>query len=119
MAIGTLAHLLVSSFRRRRRDVAILKTLGFEKRQARGVVMWQAGIFTLVVLAIALPLGVVVGRLSWNVVARYGGFDPAPVVPLGQFGLVCGTALVIAIGLSVLPARAAARTPPAVVLRTE
>ena len=119
LAIGTLAHLLVSSFRRRRRDVAILKVLGFEKRQARGVVMWQAGVFTSVVLAIALPLGVVVGRWTWNVIARYGGFDPAPVVPLGQFGLVCGAALVVALVLALAPARSAARTPPAAVLRTE
>lgn len=111
LAFGTLAHLLVSSIRRRRRDIAILKTLGFEKRQARGVILWQAGIFVSVVLAIAVPLGVVVGRLTWNVIAPYGGFDPAPVVPLGRFGLVCLAAMVVALAIALLPARAAARTP--------
>jgi len=119
LAVGTLAHLLVSSIRRRRRDLAILKSLGFEKGQTRGVVLWQAAVFTVVVLAIAMPLGIVVGRLTWNVIARYGGFASAPVVPLDQFGIACGAALLVALGLALLPARAAARTPPAVVLRTE
>ena len=119
LAVGTLAHLLVSSIRRRRRDLAILKSLGFEKGQTRGVVLWQATVFTVVVLAIAMPLGIVVGRWTWNVIARYGGFASAPVVPLDQFGIACGATLVVALGLALLPARAAARTPPAVVLRTE
>ena len=119
LAVGTLAHLLVSSIHRRRRDLAILKALGFEKRQARGVVLWQAGVFTAVVLVIAAPLGWVVGRLAWNVIATYGGFDPAPVIPLGQFGITCGAALVVALAISLAPARVAARTPVAAVLRTE
>ena len=119
LALGTVAHLLLSSIRRRRRDLAILKTIGFEKSQARGAVMWQAGIFMLVVLAIAVPLGFVVGRWTWNVIAGYGGFASAPVVSFVQVGIVCGAALLIAAALAVLPARAAARTPPAVVLRTE
>ena len=119
LASGTVAHLLTSSLRRRRRDLAILKTLGFEKRQARGVVIWQAAVFTVLVLLIAVPLGLIAGRLTWNVIARYGGFAPAPVVPAGQYGIVCGAALLIAGLLALLPARAAARTPPAVVLRTE
>ena len=119
LAIGTLTHLLVSSIRRRRRDLAILKTLGFEKRQARSVVLWQAGIFTTVVLALAVPLGIIAGRSLWGLIATYGGFDPEPVVPLSQFGIVCGATLLVGVALAVLPARAAARTPAAVVLRTE
>ncbi len=119
LAIGTLAHLLVSSIRRRRRDLAILKSLGFEQGQTRAVVLWQAAVFIGTVLAIAVPLGVIAGRWTWNVIARYGGFAPAAVVPLDQFGIASGAALVIALALASLPARAAARTPPAIVLRTE
>ena len=81
--------------------------------------IWQAAVFTVLVLLIAVPLGLIAGRLTWNVIARYGGFAPAPVVPAGQYGIVCGAALLIAGLLALLPARAAARTPPAVVLRTE
>jgi hypothetical protein len=119
LAAGTLTHMLVSSIRRRRRDLAILKTLGFERSQVRGAVLWQAGVFTAIVLAVAVPLGILVGRWTWTVIAGYGGFEPVPVVSASQFAIVGGAALLVALSIAILPARAAARTPPAVVLRTE
>src|SRR5439155_7482485 len=42
LAVATLAHLLVTSIRRRRRDLAVLKTLGFSSGQVRSTVAWQA-----------------------------------------------------------------------------
>src|SRR5439155_20129368 len=42
LALATIAHALVTSVRRRRRDLAILKTLGFVRSQVRGAVAWQA-----------------------------------------------------------------------------
>ena len=42
LAIGTVAHTLVTSVRRRRRELAILKTIGFVTRQVRATVAWQA-----------------------------------------------------------------------------
>src|SRR5207253_4218419 len=39
LAAATLAHLLVSGVRRRRRDLAILKTIGFDRRQVVGAVL--------------------------------------------------------------------------------
>jgi putative ABC transport system permease protein len=119
LAAGTLAHMLVSSIRRRRRDLAILKTLGFARRQLRDAVAWQAAIFTLVALAIALPLSIVVGRWTWNVIARYGGFAAATILPPVQFAIVAAGALTVGLIVAAWPARAAARTPAAVVLRTE
>src|SRR5205807_2324127 len=41
-AIAMMTHALVSSIRRRRRDMAILKTLGFRRGQFRAAVAWQA-----------------------------------------------------------------------------
>jgi predicted lysophospholipase L1 biosynthesis ABC-type transport system permease subunit len=119
LAGGTLAHMLVSSIRRRRRDLAILKTLGFARGQIRDAVTWQAAVFTLVALAIAAPLSIVVGRWTWNEIARYGGFAAATILPPAQFAIVAGGALALAVMIAVWPARAAARTPAAVVLRTE
>jgi len=119
LAAGTLAHMLISSIRRRRRDLAILKTLGMGTGQLSAAVAWQAIVFTGASLVIAVPLGVVSGRWLWNVIGRYGGFAPAPVVPLAQFGIVCAGSLVIAGLIAVWPARAAARTQPASVLRSE
>jgi putative ABC transport system permease protein len=119
LAAGTLAHMLTSSIRRRRRDLAILKTLGFGRGQVRAAVAWQAAVFTVTALVIALPLGVVAGRWIWNVVARYGGFAPATVIPATQFGIVCAGSLIAAALIAVFPAGTAARTQPALVLRSE
>jgi ABC-type lipoprotein release transport system permease subunit len=119
LAAGTLAHMLISSIRRRRRDLAILKTLGFARGQIRDAVTWQAAIFTLVAVAIAAPLSIVVGRWTWNVIARYGGFAAATILPPLQFAIVAAGAVAVGLIVAVWPARAAARTPAAVVLRTE
>jgi len=42
-AMLALAHMLVSSIRHRRRDLAILRSLGFVGGQVRAAVAWQAG----------------------------------------------------------------------------
>src|SRR6185437_16150725 len=66
MAAGTLAHTLASSTRRRRRDLAILKSLGFIPRQLRQAVAWQATTIAGIALLIGLPAGVAAGRWSWR-----------------------------------------------------
>jgi putative ABC transport system permease protein len=119
LAAATLAHMLATSIRRRRRDLAILKTFGFSRRQVRSAVEWQAAIFTAVALAIAIPLGIVVGRWIWTLIARYGGFAPDPTVPTPPIALTALGALAVAVVLAMLPARSAARTKPALVLRSE
>jgi len=119
LAAGTLAHMLTTSIRRRRRDLAILKVIGFSRGQVRSAVGWQATVFVAVALAISIPLGIVVGRWTWRLIAGYGGFAGEPKVPALEIGAVALVALVAAALLATLPARAAARTPPALVLRTE
>ncbi|MFY9588551.1 MAG: FtsX-like permease family protein [Actinomycetota bacterium] len=119
LAAGTLAHMLTTSIRRRRRDLAILRTMGFSSGQVRSAVGWQAIVFVAVGLAIAIPLGIVVGRWTWRVIARYAGFAAVPIVPALQIVIVIVSALAAAILLAALPARSAARTRPALVLRTE
>src|SRR5207244_11112551 len=62
MAAVTLAHTLITSIRRRRLDLAILKTLGFVRRQVSSAVAWQATALAAVALVIGIPLGVMGGR---------------------------------------------------------
>jgi ABC-type lipoprotein release transport system permease subunit len=57
-----LANTMTIFVRRRRRDLAILKTLGFLRRQVAAAVAWQATSFMLAALALGLPLGVAAGR---------------------------------------------------------
>ncbi|MGH2727208.1 MAG: ABC transporter permease, partial [Actinomycetota bacterium] len=119
LAAGTLIHMLTTSIRRRRRDLSILKTLGFSRRQLRSTVGWQAVVFTTVALLVAVPVGIVVGRWTWNLIARYQGIAAVPVVPPIAFTIVGFATIVAALVISVLPARSAARSRPALELRAE
>lgn len=119
LAAATLAHTLVTSIRRRRRDLAILKTLGFARMQVRRAVGWQAATTAIAALLVAVPGGIAAGRWAWTVFAERLGVIPAPVVsPLPVLVIVPAT-LLLALAVAVLPARAAARTQPAIVLRSE
>jgi hypothetical protein len=119
LAVGTLAHTLVSSIQRRRRDLAILKTLGFVRPQLRSTVAWQATTLVAIALLIGLPVGIAGGRWGWRVFAGQLGVLPAPVVPLVVIFIAVPAALLLANVVAALPGRAAARTQPAIVLRNE
>jgi hypothetical protein len=119
LAVGTLAHTLVSAARRRRRDLAILKTLGFVRAQVRGTLAWQATTLAAVALLVGLPIGIAGGRWAWRLFAGQLGVLPGPVVPLLAVLVAVPAALVLANLVAALPGRAAALTHPAIVLRSE
>jgi ABC-type lipoprotein release transport system permease subunit len=119
MAAGVLAHVMVTSVRVRRRDLAVLRALGFRRRQLRVAVLSQATTISAIALLVALPLGVMLGRVAWRLYADSIGVVPEPTI--GAFVvvvLVVGT-LVAANLIALWPARTAARARPAVVLRSE
>ena len=119
LAAITLAHLLVTSIRRRRRDLAVLKTLGFSSAQVRGTVAWQATALGILAALVGIPVGVLAGRWVWIVFARQLGIVPRPAVPVLTFFLLAAAALVVANLVAVVPGRAAAHVRPAIVLRSE
>ena len=119
LAIGTLAHVLLTGVRRRRRDLALLKTLGFTRRQVLAAVAWEASAFAAVALLAGLPLGVVAGRLAWAFFANAAGVSAAATVPLGTVLLAVPATLLAANLIAAVPGWEAARLRPAIVLRTE
>jgi len=119
MAVGTLAHALFSSARRRRRELAIFKVLGFRRRQVSAAIGWQAAVTALIALVLGVPLGVVFGRWSWQAFAHQLGVPDQPVTPFAAILAVAGLAIVVAILTAAIPSRVAAGTPPAVALRAE
>src|SRR5204863_2825279 len=98
VALGTLVHTLISSVRRRGRDLAILRTLGFKRTQVMGTVAWQSGTLAAVALAIGVPTGVLLGRLAWDLFADRLGVIVEPVIAWGAVVLV----IPATIGLAVL-----------------
>jgi len=117
-ATAIVAQALVASVRRRRRDVAILKTLGFERRTIRAIVAWHATTVAAIALLAGLPLGVAAGRFAWRLAADELGVIPEVAVP---WTALLAVPLTIALAnLVAWPSgQLAARTPPAPVLRTE
>lgn len=118
-ATATLAHLLVTSIRRRRRDLAILKTLGLEQGQVRATVACQSTTVGVVAVAVGVPLGMAAARWVWLLFAHQLGIVAGPAFPLLALGALSLATIVVANLVAVLPGRMAARTPPALVLRSE
>jgi hypothetical protein len=119
LALGTVAHALVTSVRRRGRDLATLKTLGFTRGQVSATVAWQATTFALLAAAVGVPLGVAGGRWAWRLVADQLGVVSGPVVPPLPVLAIAAGALVVANLAAAGPGWTAARIRPAVVLRSE
>ncbi len=119
MALLTLAHLLATSIRRRRRDLAILKTLGFARGDVGRTVAWQATTLAVVALVVAVPLGVAAGSTVWRLFAEQLGVIPGVSTPVVLLALVVPTTILLANLISIRPAVAAMRTHPASVLREE
>jgi hypothetical protein len=118
-AVSALALTLVASVRRRRRDLALLKTLGFTHRQLAATVAWQSTIAISVGIIIGVPLGIVAGRALWDLFAHELHVVPRPSVPTLTILFVALGALVLANIVAALPGRQAARTPTAIVLSSE
>ncbi|MCU1463356.1 MAG: hypothetical protein JWO37_3431 [Acidimicrobiales bacterium] len=117
-AILALGLTLTASVRRRRHDLALLKTLGFTKRQLAATVAWQASIAAVIGIVVGVPLGIAIGRQLWILFAHNIDAVPQPTVPVTQVVLVALGAIVLANLVAALPGRNAARTPAAQVLRT-
>jgi hypothetical protein len=121
LAVGAVAALgltLQSSVRHRRRDLGLLKTLGFTRRQLSVAVACQASVSALVGLAAGLPTGIAAGRWLWILFARDIHAVPQPTVPASLTLVVLG-ALAVALLVAAGPARGAARVPAGLALHAE
>jgi len=119
LALIAVGHALVTGVRRRRRDLAVLKTLGFNRRQVRTTIAWQATALAGVGLAIGIPVGLAIGSFIWRLVANNTGVPTTAAVPIAVVLLTIPAVLLIVNIIGYLPARAAARTQPAIALRSE
>jgi len=118
-AIATLGHALLTSVRLRAHDLAILKTIGFVRRQIRATVAWQTSALGFTTLLFGLPLGIIGGRAIWSLFANDLGVPPDAALSIAVILIAIPATLLLANVIGAIPARAAARTEAAVVLRTE
>jgi len=118
-SVSALALTLIASVRRRRRELALLKTLGFTRRQLAAVIAWQSSVAVGIGVIIGVPLGVILGRSLWDLFAGAINAVPEPTVPVLTITLVAAGALLLANLVAAIPGLQAARTRTALLLHAE
>jgi hypothetical protein len=118
-AVVALGLTLISSVHRRRRDLALLRTLGFTGRQLLSAVAWQASVAGAIGVIFGIPLGILTGRWLWTLFADSIYAVPRPTVPFVPLLIVALSAMVLANVVAALPGRSASQTSAAQILRGE
>lgn len=119
MAAATLAHLVLSVVRRRRRDLAVCAALGMQRGQLASAVVVQALLVAGVAVLVGVPLGLAGGRVAWSRFAADLGVIDAIRLPVPIIGLAVLAVVALSVAVATVPAIATARIRPAVVLREE
>jgi hypothetical protein len=114
-----LAATIIASVRSRRRELAVLRTLGFTGRQLRNSVRVQTLAMMVGGFVVGAPLGIAIGSIAWRAFAARLGVVPAASIPVGWIVATAAGAALIAILAAAGPARVAARTKPADPLRSQ
>jgi predicted lysophospholipase L1 biosynthesis ABC-type transport system permease subunit len=117
LAVSTTYQLLASTVRRRRRDLALLRTLGFTSGQLRRSILVQSMTLMALSTAIAIPIGLIAGRWLWILTSDWLGIPERSLVPIGAVAIVALAALIIGAGIALVPARSASHVNPATALR--
>jgi hypothetical protein len=119
LAVASVTHVVAVGVRRRRHDLAVLRAVGFSRRDIRATITYQATALAVVALVIGIPLGCIVGRRVWSAVADGIGVGTEISLPITGLVGVAVTALLVANIIGLLGAAAALRDRPAQVLAVE
>jgi hypothetical protein len=119
VAVATLVHALVTTVRRRRGDLAVLRALGLTRRQLLGTVAWQAGVIVSAAALVAVPCGVLAGRWGWDQFAEELKVISEPIVPVLALLAAGVAAMLLAEVVAIAAGRWSARRSAALTLRAE
>lgn len=119
LGMATLGHALFIAVRRHRHDLAVLRAVGFLRRQVRATVRWQATTLAAVALVVGLPLGLVAGRWAWTVVVERVGAPAGTLLPVGALLTTIVAVVVLANLVAAVPAGTALRGRLGQTLRSE
>ena len=95
LAVLSIGHLVVTSARRHRFDLAVLRAFGATRGWLGGVVHWQASAIAALAVVLAVPLGVATGAALYGPYAERIGARPDAAVPAGWLALVAIGLLVV------------------------
>jgi putative ABC transport system permease protein len=78
---ATLAHVLLSTLRRRTGDLAVLHALGCVRNQMAATLRWQTIVLTGSAVLIGVPLGLLANQFAWRAFTHQFGISPGTVLP--------------------------------------
>lgn len=81
LAVLSLASLMTVALQHRQREVAVLRALGSDRRWIGRVVTWHAVAFTVAIVALGVPFGIVAGRWTFRFLADRIGAAGDTAVP--------------------------------------
>ncbi|MDQ3785400.1 MAG: ABC transporter permease [Actinomycetota bacterium] len=115
VGVAGLGVLMVRAVRERRRDVGVLRSLGFEAHQVRRAFVLEAGFVALEGILVGAALALVTA----SQLVKNGDFGEGIelIIPWDQLGILTGTALAASLLATAWPAQQASSIPPAVALR--
>lgn len=119
LALASLGHALVTNIRRSRRQLGVLRTLGFTRWQVSRTVAWQATTLAVVAAIAGAPAGVVGGRWGWRLLANEIGLTASPIVSVVWALAVALVAVVTSNLIAIGPGISAGRHPLADTLHSE
>jgi putative ABC transport system permease protein len=119
LGFSGLAHALMTGWRLNRHDIAITRALGQTPRQAASTVRWQALLVGAVGAVVGLAVGLIAGRLVWRRVAEGAGALVETVVPPWVWVAAPALAVMLTVGLMLVPAARMGGLRLAELLRTE
>ena len=119
LAVVAVAHTAWVTVRRRRRDLTVLRCIGFTGPQLRTTVAVQVAVLVVTGSIIGVLAGVLVGRTLWRLVTDGLSLPFAADIPWIWVVVVPAATLVLAQVVATIPRRAAGRLRAADVLRVE
>ena len=117
VGIAGLGVIMVRAVRERRREVGMLRSLGFSARKVRSAFLLESGFVALEGILIGTALSLVT---SYQLVAQSDFFGDIRVpfaIPWNQLALLLGISLVASLLATAGPAQQASKIKPAVALR--
>jgi putative ABC transport system permease protein len=119
LAVIGMAYTLRTTVTRRRTDIAVYKTMGMTRRSVFSLLLVQATTTAIIGILLGIPIGLLAARAVWKVEAAKLGTATVVVAPIAALVLLYAFALFLANLVAMMPAVSAARTRPALIMRSE
>lgn len=119
MAAAALVHRLAASSRSLRRELAVLRSMGFTDSQVLQAGGTQGAAVSTLALVGAVPAGLIGAGVGWRLIAEYLVVVPQPIVPWTAVTIVIATTLVLGTAVGVVIALRGRRIRVSALVRSE